>query len=242
MANLTETANYDEGVRQLETSELFLGGAGGNANAQAQALANRTAYLKAHVDTAETKLAGIEAGADVTDEANVTAIANATAEVTAAPAHWWVLVGGALKRMTHAGWLTLVRAACGIAHLTTGGTLTLGTTAKTLTINADAETANITTATGKANADGATATPAAGKAALGDANAKLDSWISDAAVGTKGKIALPHASGFAPMPLSAGVMIGPSTTGLTVGQDGPYRSDGAFTLPAGGTYEYYILS
>jgi len=30
MANLTETANYDEGVRQLETSELFVGGAGGN--------------------------------------------------------------------------------------------------------------------------------------------------------------------------------------------------------------------
>ena len=39
MANLTETANYDEGVRQLETSELFLGGAGGNANAQEKWLA-----------------------------------------------------------------------------------------------------------------------------------------------------------------------------------------------------------
>ncbi len=68
------------------------------------------------------KLEGIEPLADVTDEANVTAIVNATAEVTSAPAHWWVLVGGALKRMTHAGWLTLVHAA--LPGAIEGGTAT----------------------------------------------------------------------------------------------------------------------
>lgn len=99
---------------------------------------------------------------------------------------------------------------------------------------------NIPTPEGKANADGATATPTAGKVPVADADGKLNAWISDASVSTKGKVALPNASGFAPMPLDAGAIIGPSTTGLTVGKRGPYRSDGAFTLPAGGTWEYDI--
>jgi len=49
MANLTETATFDAGVYQIETTDLVLGGAGAIANGQAQALANRTAYLKANL-------------------------------------------------------------------------------------------------------------------------------------------------------------------------------------------------
>lgn len=61
--------------------------------------------------TAEkSKLGGIEASADVTDEANVTAAAVGTAEVTAAPDHIWVLVGGLLKRWTKAGFEAVVKA------------------------------------------------------------------------------------------------------------------------------------
>lgn len=59
MANLTETATYDAAVYQLETTDPVLGGPGGISNSQAQALANRTKYLKAHVDALETSAAGL---------------------------------------------------------------------------------------------------------------------------------------------------------------------------------------
>lgn len=61
-------------------------------------------------NTEKSKLAGIEAGADVTDETNITAAAVGTAEVTAAPDHIWVLVGGLLKRWTKAGFEAVVKA------------------------------------------------------------------------------------------------------------------------------------
>ncbi|MGU5720472.1 hypothetical protein [Aeromonas hydrophila] len=53
MANLQEVVSWDTGVYQLETSDPVLGGPGGTSNKQAQALANRTAYLKKHVDDLE---------------------------------------------------------------------------------------------------------------------------------------------------------------------------------------------
>jgi len=54
MANLTETATYDAGVYQLETADPVIGGALGISNAQAKALANRTAWLKGQVDALNT--------------------------------------------------------------------------------------------------------------------------------------------------------------------------------------------
>ncbi|MFQ2530248.1 tail fiber protein [Aeromonas caviae] len=53
MANLQEVVSWDTGVYQLETSDPVLGGPGGTSNKQAQALANRTAYLKKHMDDLE---------------------------------------------------------------------------------------------------------------------------------------------------------------------------------------------
>lgn len=53
MANLQEVVSWDAGVYQLETSDPVLGGPGGTSNKQAQALANRTAYLKRHMDDLE---------------------------------------------------------------------------------------------------------------------------------------------------------------------------------------------
>jgi hypothetical protein len=53
MANITETATFDANVYQIATSDPVLGGADGIANAQAKALANRTKFLKAHVDAIE---------------------------------------------------------------------------------------------------------------------------------------------------------------------------------------------
>ena len=51
MANLTESPVYESGVPQLETTTQAIGGAGGVMNAQAQALANRTKFLKDVLDS-----------------------------------------------------------------------------------------------------------------------------------------------------------------------------------------------
>ena len=104
-------------------------------------------------DALKTKLDGIESGAQVASAARLSTTATGEAEVTAAPSHWWVLVGGALKRMTHAGWTELVLFATGKTNGATGYTLAGGTSSKTLTVDADASTSNVPTSTGKAFAD-----------------------------------------------------------------------------------------
>lgn len=53
MAFVTETETYETGIRQLEITDQVLGGANQVANTQAIQLANRTKYLKAHVDDIE---------------------------------------------------------------------------------------------------------------------------------------------------------------------------------------------
>lgn len=50
MANVPETISYDAGIYQIETTDPVLGGPNGIANAQAKALANRTAFLKQQID------------------------------------------------------------------------------------------------------------------------------------------------------------------------------------------------
>jgi hypothetical protein len=54
MANLTEVVNYDAGVYQLETTDPVQGGPSGIANSPLKNLANRTAWLKKHVDDLES--------------------------------------------------------------------------------------------------------------------------------------------------------------------------------------------
>ena len=51
MANLTEVVNYDAAVYQIATTDPVAGGPGGIANLQAQALANRTAWLYQQVES-----------------------------------------------------------------------------------------------------------------------------------------------------------------------------------------------
>jgi hypothetical protein len=50
MADLTESATWETGVFRLETTTPAQGGPGGPMNAQAQALANRTTFLKQQVE------------------------------------------------------------------------------------------------------------------------------------------------------------------------------------------------
>ena len=63
MSNLPETATYDAGVYQIETTDAVVGGVSGKSNASAINLANRTAYLKAHVDAMEVIVAQADAEA-----------------------------------------------------------------------------------------------------------------------------------------------------------------------------------
>jgi len=58
MANVTETATFDAGVYQLETTDPVVGGASGVSNTPHKNLANRTTYLKAHVDALEAAAVG----------------------------------------------------------------------------------------------------------------------------------------------------------------------------------------
>lgn len=63
MANLPESAVYDSGVYQIETTDAVVGGSGGKSNASAINLANRTNYLKTHVDIMEIIVPQAEAEA-----------------------------------------------------------------------------------------------------------------------------------------------------------------------------------
>lgn len=56
MANLTETPTFDAGIYRIETSDAVIGGEAGIANKGAKGLANRTAYLKQHMDAAEATI------------------------------------------------------------------------------------------------------------------------------------------------------------------------------------------
>lgn len=66
MANLTLTPTWTAGVYQLETTDPVLGGPGGIANQQAQALGERTEWLKSKVDPLLTS--GLFPGGTVTKE------------------------------------------------------------------------------------------------------------------------------------------------------------------------------
>ena len=53
MANLSESATWEAGIYQIETTDPVQGGASGVSNTQGKQLANRTKYLKDHVDALE---------------------------------------------------------------------------------------------------------------------------------------------------------------------------------------------
>ncbi|MFP1790397.1 hypothetical protein ACLED1_13555 [Lonsdalea quercina] len=64
MAELTEKAEWTDGIYQLETSDPVVGGPGGISNRQAQELAYRTLYLKNNLDATSAGLAQHETAAD----------------------------------------------------------------------------------------------------------------------------------------------------------------------------------
>jgi hypothetical protein len=65
MSDLSETASWVPGIYELETVDPVQGGPTGVSNTQAGQLANRTGYLKAHVDDLEAAVAAIQAALGV---------------------------------------------------------------------------------------------------------------------------------------------------------------------------------
>ena len=80
MANLNETAQWETGMYQLETSDPVMGGPDGIDNRQAKQLANRTLWLKNQTEALQTATAGkaasattVTAGNGLTGGGNLTA-------------------------------------------------------------------------------------------------------------------------------------------------------------------------
>ena len=63
MANLPESSTFDAGVYQLELTDPVIGGPSGVSNTPLKNLANRTKYLKDHVDALESSRAPLDSPA-----------------------------------------------------------------------------------------------------------------------------------------------------------------------------------
>ncbi len=74
MANLVESATWETGIYQLETTDPVVGGPDGVSNLQAKQLANRTAWLKQQVDALNVNVGAIQA--DYVSQGEVGAAAN----------------------------------------------------------------------------------------------------------------------------------------------------------------------
>jgi phage-related tail fiber protein len=129
MANLTETANWETGIYQIETTDLVLGGPAGVANLQPKQLANRTAWLKQQVESLGT--ANIDwsriinepttlAGYGITDAVPASRAVNTTAPLTG---------GGALNADRTLGIQDATTAQKGAVQLTDSVSSTSTTTA-----------------------------------------------------------------------------------------------------------------
>jgi hypothetical protein len=59
MANITESEQWDDGVYQLETTDPVQGGADGVDNLPHKALANRTTWLKAAIETVQNTISNL---------------------------------------------------------------------------------------------------------------------------------------------------------------------------------------
>jgi len=189
MANITEVSEFTAGVPELATNTQAIGGPGGAMNSQAQALANRTKYLKDQFDAlgdSATKDVGIGAG-DVA-AGNAPAAAQAAAEATAAGA----LAGhvSALDPHTQYAKEADLGDSAGKNVGTGAGDVAAGDApaGAVTTHESTYAHANLPTAAGKTAAD------AIGAASGADTGAKIKTLVGDAATSNKG-VALLGASG-----------------------------------------------
>jgi microcystin-dependent protein len=73
MAQLDESAQWEDFIYRLETTDPVVGGDSGVSNIQANQLANRTAYLKQSVEAAQAAAENAQTAADIAIEAAATA-------------------------------------------------------------------------------------------------------------------------------------------------------------------------
>ncbi len=139
MANLKETAQWEEGIYQWETTDPVLGGENGVDNKPTRQLANRTVWLKQELEAAQQSLANrlISAGAGLTGGGNLSAdrsIALATPSMLSGSTANWAGNG-----------------AVGHTHELAAATATLAGVVKLInTLNSTATDAALSAAQGKA--------------------------------------------------------------------------------------------
>ena len=139
MANLKETAQWEEGIYQWETTDPVLGGENGADNKPTRQLANRTVWLKQELEAAQQSLANrlISAGAGLTGGGNLSAdrsIALATPSMLSGSTANWAGNG-----------------AVGHTHELAAATATLAGVVKLInTLNSTATDAALSAAQGKA--------------------------------------------------------------------------------------------
>ena len=139
MANLKETAFWEEGIYQFETTDPVLGGENGIDNKPTRQLANRTVYLKQELEAAQQSLRNriISAGAGLTGGGNLSAdrsIALATPSMLSGSTANWAGNG-----------------AVGHTHELAAATATLAGVVKLInTLNSTATDAALSAAQGKA--------------------------------------------------------------------------------------------
>ena len=94
MANLKETAYWEEGIYQWETTDPVLGGENGIDNKPTRQLANRTVYLKQELEAAQQSLrnriisagAGLTGGGDLSADRRITLATPST--LSGSTANW----------------------------------------------------------------------------------------------------------------------------------------------------------
>lgn len=186
MANLTPVDSFDD-VIQLETTDVAIGGAGGIMNAQAQALLNRTAYLKGVYDALAAAKADLSALSGYATTASLSGYATTAQAKTeyltiACSDESTAITTGTAKitfRMPYAMTLTSVRANVNTAS--SSGVVTID-------INENGSSILGTKLTIDANEK--TSTTASSSATISDSNLSDDAEITvdfdDAGTGAKG--------------------------------------------------------
>ena len=131
-----------------------------------------------------------------------------------------------VKTTTYSNLKTKIKALFGFVANVVGFEFAGGTTSKKLIVDANASTSNIPAAA-------PTATPTASRVPIADGSGKLNGWVSDSAVGTKGKVALAAdggtTAGTAVQANDARLQTAP-TTWTPVPKFGTSNDDGAFVV------------
>jgi len=149
MANLPESSTFDAGVYQIELTDPVIGGPSGVSNAPLKNLANRTKYLKDHVDALESSRAPLASPALTGTPTAPTAAANTNTTQIATTAFVNAEIASDAAPIAHVG---ATGAAHGVATTAVAGFMSAADKAKLdgVSAGATANAGTVTSVTGSA--------------------------------------------------------------------------------------------